>query len=134
MDILETKLKSRIAEALPVGLIITDKDVNILFVNEEFEKITGWTLEEVRGKNPRILSSGKMTDQYYERLWATVLSGGTWHERIVNKKKDGSIYYALQKITNIKEKDETIGFIAVQEDITEDILREEKYKKNVDLY
>lgn len=131
---LETKLKARIAEVLPFGLIITDKDANILFVNEAFEEITGWTLKEVKGKNPRFLQSGRMTSQYYERLWTALLSGGTWDERVANKKKDGSIYYALQKITSVKEKDEIIGFIAVQEDITEDVLREEKHKKNKEFY
>lgn len=134
MNILETKLKARIAEALPFGLIITDMEGNTLFVNKAFEKITGWKLEEVKGKNPRYLKSGKMSDDYYKRLWETLLAGLTWQERVANKRKDGSIYYALQKVTRVDDHGEPIGFIAVQEDITEDIMREERHKKNVEFY
>ena len=134
MNMDEIKLKARVAEALPFGLLITDMNGNILFVNEAFEKITGWTLKEVKGKNPRFLKSGKMGKEYYERLWKTLIKDGMWHERVVNKRKDDSEYYALQKIVKITENGIDLGFIAVQEDITEDILREEKHKKNVEFY
>lgn len=134
MNLLETRLKARIAEYLPFGLLITDINGNTIYVNDAFTDITGWTLEEVKGENPRFLKSGKMSKEYYERLWARLMAGDVWYERVVNKKKDGSIYYALQKIVKVVENEEELGFIAVQEDITEDILREEKHKKNVAFY
>jgi PAS domain S-box-containing protein len=134
MNLLETKLKARIAEALPFGLLITNMNGDVLFVNKVFENITGWALEEVKDKNPRFLKSGKMNDDYYDRMWITLLAGKVWYERVANKKKDGSIYYALQKVVRIDDNGDHIGFIAVQEDITEDILREEKHRENLRFY
>lgn len=134
MNMQEIQLKARVPEFLPFGLLITDMNGDTLYINDAFTTITGWTLDEVKGKNPRFLKSGKMTDDYYERLWATLISKGVWNERVANKKKDGSIYYALQKIVKVVENDIELGYIAVQEDITDDVTREEKHKKNVEFY
>ena len=57
-----------------------------------FETITGYTREEVLGKNPRLLKSGTQNDEFYEELWATISSGSTWKGRIVNRRKDDSLY------------------------------------------
>lgn len=131
MDFLETKLKARIAEFAPFGLILTDTEGYILYVNKAFENITGWTLEEIKGKTPRILKSGEMSEEYYERLWKRLLSGKEWYEKVVNKKKNGELYYAMQKIIGIEEKGQLIGYIAIQEDVTYEVKKEEKLKKEI---
>lgn len=131
MDLLETKLKARIAEFAPFGLLLTDKKGKIIYVNKVFENITGWTLEEIKGETPRILKSGEMSDDYYKRLWAKLLSGGEWYEKIVNKKKNGDLYHAMQKIVRIEDDGKLIGYIAMQEDVTYEIKKEEKLRKEI---
>lgn len=132
MNLLETKLKARIAEFAPFGLLLTDSNGVILYVNKAFEDITGWGLNEIKGKTPRILKSGEMSKEYYERLWLTLLSKKQWYEKVVNKKKDGGLYYAMQKIVAIEEDKEVIGYIAMQEDVTYEVKKEEKLKKEID--
>lgn len=134
MNLLETKLKSRLAEFIPFGLILTDKDVNIIYVNKAFEEITGWRSDEVIGKNPNILSSGIMTNEYYQSLYTTINRGDVWFEKVVNKKKNGDFYHAMQKITRIDENKEVLGYLAIQEDITDQVRKEEELKIMIDKY
>ena len=73
------------------GIIITDRTGVIEYVNPAFEETTGYTLKELRGLTPRILKSGVHDDAFYEKLWATILSGHVFRDTIANKKKSGEI-------------------------------------------
>ncbi|MCE1164178.1 MAG: PAS domain S-box protein [Bacteroidetes bacterium] len=111
----------------PVALVITDKDGNVEYVNPKFESITGYTLEELKGKNPRILKSGEMTDEEYKVLWDTINSGKDWFGEFHNKKKNGDLYWENAVISPVKNsKGEITHFLAIKEDITEkkDIIKE----------
>ena len=104
----------------PVSVIVTDRFGNIEFVNPRFTEVTGYGREEVIGKNPRILNSGRQTKQFYKTLWRTILSGGTWKGEFINRKKDGSEYIEQASIAPIKDEDDRIThFVAVKEDITD---------------
>ena len=73
-------------------MVITDIGGNIEHVNPTFTQITGYQADEVLGKNPRILQSGKTSQQQYSTLWSTILAGEVWQNEIVNRKKQGFMF------------------------------------------
>lgn len=101
------------------AIYMTDPAGVITYVNPEFERATGFSPAEALGKTPRILKSGLMSDGYYRDLWRALLGGETWSEEVINRRKDGSVYYALQTIASIKDESGAIkSFVAIQSDIT----------------
>lgn len=114
------KLLNRAIEQSPVTVVITDKEGNIEYVNPKFIELTGYPMEEVVGKNPRFLQSGRQTMEFYQNLWETILSGNDWHGEFQNRKKNGDIYWESAVISSIvDDQGEIAFFIAVKEDITE---------------
>ena len=73
-------------------IVITDQEGSIQYVNPAFEGITGYSVVEAIGKNPRILKSGNQDEAFYRRMWGTISGGSTWKGRMVNKRKDGTFY------------------------------------------
>ena len=121
-----TKLSAAIEHSVNV-IFISNVKGTIEYVNPMFEKVTGWSKEEAVGQNPRILSSGETTKADYQGLWDTISAGKTWRGVFKNKKKNGEFYWGNGVITPIKnEKGEITNFLAVQEDITEKKIAEEK--------
>jgi len=107
-------------EQNPASIVVTDPNGSIEYVNPKFIELTGYTLEEVKGKTPRILKSGKHSDEFYKQLWATITSGPTWRGEFHDKKKNGELYWETASISPIKDKEgKIINFVAVKEDITE---------------
>ncbi|NTW84312.1 MAG: PAS domain S-box protein [Chlorobiaceae bacterium] len=118
----ENKLKilSIAVQQSPTIVMITDPLGNIEYTNPMFTGITGYTAEEVRGKNPRFLQSGLTPGTVYKNLWTTILAGSYWQGEFLNRKKDGSLYWENAFIAPMRnEKGETTNFVAVKEDITE---------------
>jgi sigma-B regulation protein RsbU (phosphoserine phosphatase) len=107
-------------ESTANGVLITDVQGNIVWVNRAFTGMTGYTQTEVLGKNPRILNSGKQEGSLYKVLWDTISAGNVWRGELINKKKDGSLYVEEMTITPLKNTNgEIASFIAVKQDITE---------------
>ena len=107
-------------EQSPVTTVITDVAGNIEFVNPKFTQTTGYTAEEVIGKNPRIFKAGNNPDAEYRELWDTILSGQIWHGVFQNKKKNGELYYESAAISPVWDNEGNIAhFLAIKEDITE---------------
>jgi PAS domain S-box-containing protein len=110
----------RAVEGAGHAIYITSPDGEIEYVNPRFETITGYQADEVLGKTPHILNSGEMSEEYFERLWETILSGETWEETIVNCRKKGEHYRAQQTIAPITDDQGRItAFVAVQKEINE---------------
>jgi PAS domain S-box-containing protein len=102
------------------AVVITDREGVIEWVNPAFATVTGYTLEEVQGKHIRFLKSGRQDKAFYTNLWDTILSGESWHGRLVNKRKDGSLYTEEQTITPVRDDTGAIkNFIAIKQDVTE---------------
>ncbi len=111
---------SAAVEQSPVSVVITDLEGNITYINRKFSDCTGYSPEEVRGKNPRILNSGHSPPEMYSDLWTTILDGGEWRGEFRNRKKNGELYWESAAITPILDANGSIAnFLAVKEDITE---------------
>ena len=127
VDITERKLMeddllklSRAVEQSPVSIVITDAKGDIEYVNPKLTDITGYQIEDLIGKNPRIFSSGEKLKIEYKILWDTITSGNEWQGELHNKKKNGDLYWESASISPIKnEKGNITHFIAIKEDITE---------------
>ncbi|MGB4783011.1 PAS domain S-box protein, partial [Candidatus Methylomirabilis sp.] len=114
------RLQTAALEAAANGIIITDRNGTIRWVNPAFTQLTGYTAEEAIGRDPRILRSDQHDQAFYHNLWETVLSGRAWQGEIVNRRKDGSLYTEEQTITPVlDERGDITYFIAVKQDITE---------------
>ncbi|HED07333.1 MAG TPA: PAS domain S-box protein, partial [Ignavibacteria bacterium] len=113
---------SRGVEQSPAMVVITDIDGNIEFINPKVTEFTGYTKEELIGKNPKIFQSGKTPLKTYKELWDTILKGETWEGEILNKRKSGEMYWESERISPIlNEKGELINFLSIKVDITENI-------------
>jgi PAS domain S-box-containing protein len=108
------------------AIVITDHQGNIEWANPAFTTITGYTLEEARGRNPRFLKSGQHDQAFYRALWETIQSGRVWRGDIYNRRKDGSTYYESMTITPLVQPGGEIShYVAVKEDITKRKLHEQ---------
>jgi PAS domain S-box-containing protein len=107
-------------EAARNGIVITDFKGKILWVNPAFTVLTGFSLEEAIGNNPRILKSNKQSHEYYGELWQTITSGKVWHGELINRRKDGMEYYEEMTITPLIQQPEgnITNFIAIKQDIS----------------
>jgi PAS domain S-box-containing protein len=102
------------------AIIITDPDANIVSVNRAFERITGYTQEEVLGQNPRFLSSGKQERGFYAAMWQTILRDGSWKGEMVNRRKDGSLYDTEMTISCSHDRYGRLQhYVGIGPDITE---------------
>ncbi|MFZ5765005.1 MAG: PAS domain S-box protein [Thermodesulfobacteriota bacterium] len=101
-------------------IMITDPAGTICYVNPAFARVTGYSREETIGKTPRILKSGEQDDQHYRTLWATITSGSSWEGRMVNRRKDGTLYTEEATISPVFDQTgRIVNYVSVKRDITE---------------
>jgi PAS domain S-box-containing protein len=116
---LQIRKLSQLIEQSPISVVITDLDGTIEYVNPKFLHLTGYSLNEALGKNPRILKSGELPGEEYQRLWNLIKSGHEWQGEFHNRKKNGDLYWESAAIFPlVSENGETTNFAAVKEDIT----------------
>lgn len=102
-------------------IIITDEKHNIKYVNQGFEKTTGYTKEEVIGKKPSILNSGLLDKKFFDNLKSTINNGEKWNGEFINRNKFGKITYEKTSITPIKNQhNKIVEFLAIKLDITKE--------------
>ncbi len=120
--------------ALHNAALVSETDIrgNITFANETFAKISGYTVEELLGKNHRILKSGKQDDAIFVDMWATISAGKVWRGIICNKKKNGEFYWVKSTITPVLDNQGIpVKYIGVRFEITEEKELEEKLSKEI---
>ncbi len=117
----ETELRklSRAVEQSASTIVITDLKGQIEFVNPAFSQTTGYSAQEAMGQNPRLLKSGQHPPEFYQEMWATLTKGEVWHGEVVNKKKNGELYWEAATISPVKDgAGKTTHYLAIKEDIT----------------
>ena len=120
----------QMVEQSPVCIVMTDPEGRIEYVNPKFTHISGYTFEEVKGQNPRILGSGSTTREEYRELWETISSGRQWRGEFHNRHKDGSLYWESALIAPILDPEGRIThYVAIKEDITKRRQAEEELRK-----
>lgn len=103
-------------------IVISDVHGIIEYVNPAFEKITGYSPEDIIGKNPVFFSSDRQSKKFYAHMWSTLLAGKVYRNSLINKRKDGSMFHAEITITPLVDKNADIThFIATARDISDDI-------------
>jgi PAS domain S-box-containing protein len=124
----ERRQLSAVIEQTTESVIITDTQGIIVYVNPAFEKTSGYKRDEVFGNSPRILKSGRHADSFYQKLWETIQVGEVWHERLINKKKDGTLYTEDVTITPVRdESGNIVNYVSVRRDVTRELQLEQQY-------
>lgn len=115
----------RIVESLDFGLILTDFDQRILYVNPKFCDVTGYSSDEVIGQTPRLLKSGRQDPAFYREMWQTIRERGRWTGEIWNRRKDGTIYLEWASILALNDDEgKPANFLAIFTVIAEKNARE----------
>ena len=115
MDLQTTALKSAAN-----SIMITDIKGIILWVNPAFTRLTGYSEQEAIGQNPRILKSDQQDQAVHKNLWKTILAGDSWHGELINRRKDGSVYFGEQTITPVRSAGGKIThFVGITNDVSE---------------
>lgn len=100
-------------------LVVTDRGGAIVYVNDAFTQVTGYSAHEAIGATPAILRSGVQDDDFYAQLWSRILAGGTWDGELVNRRRDGTLYTDRMTITPLRDNGGTIcNFVAVKRDVS----------------
>lgn len=116
----QLRILSRAVDQSPAMILITDTDGAIDYVNPKFTEVTGYSSMEAIGKNPRILNSGKMAESFFKEMWETISTRKTWSNEMINKKKNGVLYWASTSISPIVDKNGIIThYVGLSEDISE---------------
>ncbi len=116
----EIRKLTRSIEESASSVVITNAEGTIEYVNPAFERISGYSAADALGQNPRILKSGQMPPDFYEKMWETLSRGQVWRGEIINRKKDGSLYWEFTTISPVLDEQGRIThFVSIKEDITE---------------
>ncbi|MCG9739329.1 EAL domain-containing protein [Shewanella insulae] len=124
----ELSLASAVFEYCTEGIVVTDKDNLIEAVNPAFTQITGYTLEEVKGRSPAILNSHQQPHHFYEQMWQSLKQYGKWQGEIWNKRKNGQIYPEYLAITVVKDDK---GRVVQHIGLFLDISNRKKYEQDI---
>ena len=112
------------------AVLITDLEGKIQYCNPAFERNSGYTHDEIVGRTPRFLKSGKQTKEFYEELWTTIKAGKVWSGHFMNRRKDGSLCEEDATISPIRDPaGEVTGFVAAKRDVTEQVALENRLKQ-----
>lgn len=104
------------------SVMITDTNGTIEYVNQAFEEHSGYSMDDVKGKNPSLLNSGYQAPEVYKEMWETIESGNIWKGLFRNKKKNGDLYWERATITPITQDDGSIWhYMAIKDDVTEEL-------------
>jgi diguanylate cyclase (GGDEF)-like protein/PAS domain S-box-containing protein len=133
----QLKLQSAALEAAAHAVVITDHEGKIVWLNRAFTALTGYSKEEVLGKNPRLLKPGEHSETYYAKLWSTISLGKVWQGELVSKRKDGTTYTEEMTITPVTQdlgNAACTHFVAIRQDVTKRKQMEEMLQNNENKY
>ena len=115
----------------PLSVVVTDAKGEIEWVNREFERNTGYRLEEVQGRKPSLLASGKTPMQTFNDMWSAVVAGRSWTGQFVNRRKDGTEYHEEATLTPVlNERGACIGMVGLHQDVTQRMQEQEELQRS----
>jgi two-component system, cell cycle sensor histidine kinase and response regulator CckA len=113
------RLQGAALETAANSILLTNYAGRIIWVNNAFTKLTGYSIDEAIGNTPRLLKSGKHDAAFYREFWQTILAGQTWRGEFTNKRKDGSLFYDEHVVTPVRSPEGNIThFVSVMHDVT----------------
>ncbi|MEO1766183.1 putative bifunctional diguanylate cyclase/phosphodiesterase [Thiobacter aerophilum] len=122
-ELVHHRMATAVFDTTSEGIMVTDADARILYVNRAFVETTGYTLEEVQGKSPHVLASGRHDAEFYRALWQQLKDTGHWSGEIWNRRKNGEIYPEYLHIDTIRDKEgRPYRYVGVFSDISDDRL------------
>lgn len=125
------KLLATAVDQSAESVIITDVNGNIEYVNPAFEEISGYSFEDVIGKNPKILKSGETPTYSYKLMWENISRGKVWRGTFTNKKKNGAVFCEEATISPVKDHTgRIINYVAVKRDITQHLILEKQIRQS----
>jgi two-component system sensor histidine kinase/response regulator len=115
----------------PVGVVITDEQGRIDWVNPQYEKTTGYQLHEVRGRKPNMVASGLTPTSTYREMWATLLAGKSWRGQFINRRSDGVVYHDEATLSPVLDRHgRCIAVVGLQQNITERLAAHEELARS----
>lgn len=111
------------------SVMVTDSDLNIVYLNDTFEKMTGYSKSEAIGNKPSLISSGKHNQQFYKKMWDMINTTGVWEGEIWNRRKSGELYLTWAKISSIKRNNKPYYYVSVETDISKRRIRLDEIEK-----
>ncbi|HLO18585.1 MAG TPA: PAS domain S-box protein, partial [Anaerolineales bacterium] len=131
----QLRIQTTAIEAAANGIVITDPQGNIQWINPALLQITGYEMHELLGQKMHIFKSGQHDQDFYQTMWNAILSGQVWQGEMINRRKDGNLYVEEQTITPVQDEMGQIQhFIAIKQDITDrKQAQEELERRNVEL-
>ncbi len=124
----QLRLAAKVFESTSEAILISDINNNIVAVNEAFVQMTGFTLQEIRGRNPRIFSSGQHDEAFYREMWKSINECGFWQGEIADKTKSGKLFYKHMSINVVKDEQ---GIVTHYISISTDISERKEYDRNI---
>ena len=119
LDTERDKFQTAVEQAAE-AIVISDLMGNVQYVNPAFERVTGYSREESLDRNISFLKSGQHDQAFYREIWETITGGQTWKGRIVNKRKDGSLFTEDVTISPVVDFEENIiNYVAIKREISE---------------
>ena len=126
----ELKLAARVFETSHESILLTDAEANIVSVNPGFVEMTGYRADEVIGKNPRLLSSGKHSPDFFTAMWQAISSADKWQGELWNRRKNGEIFPVWLTISVYRDADGNVrNYVGVATDISERIASQERIRQ-----
>ncbi len=117
---MDLRKMSRALEQAPLSIMITNLEGQIEYVNPAFTRVSGYTFEEVRGQNPRVLKAGITPPAVYQEMWQALRAGQVWRGELHNRKKSGEVFVELAVIAPIFDQaGHATHYVALKEDISE---------------
>ena len=130
----DLKLLITAIKQIQEGILITDADATILYVNDGYQKICGYSSDELIGKKPSILKSGKMSDEFYHLMWNNLKQGKSWDNTFINRRKNGDFYEESVIINPVKDSyGNIINYISIKKDVTEENIIKKKLQHTAKL-
>lgn len=121
-------------DLVPVSVILTNPEAQIIYVNKAFENDTGYSTSEVLGKNPKMLGSGETPREEYNRMWKSLFDKKVFRGQFINRKKSGERLYHQMTVAPIMSSGELLGYVSSQHDITNLVQRTKEYEHLLKLY